>query len=46
MQLAVQLAAQLLPTQIGKRGDIVRDQRVVHEHIDSAPTPFGFLEHR
>jgi hypothetical protein len=45
MQLSVQLAAELLPAQVGERGDILRDQCVVHEHVDPAP-PIGFLEHR
>jgi hypothetical protein len=46
MQLSVQLAAELLPAQVGERGDIVRDQCVVHEHVDPTPPPIGFLEHR
>ena len=45
MQLAVQLAAELLPAQIGERGDIKGDQCVVHEHVDPAPPLFGFADH-
>jgi len=46
MQFSVQLAAELLQAQVGERGDILRDQCVVHEHVDPAPPPIGFLEHR
>ena len=45
MQLSVQLAAELLPAQIGERGDIKWDQCVVYEHVDPAPPPFGFVDH-
>ena len=45
MQLSVQLAAELLPAQIGERGDIVRDQCVVHEYVDPAPPLVGFVDH-
>jgi len=46
MQLSFQLAAELLPGQIGERGDIERDQCVVHHRVDPAPPPFGFVHHR
>ncbi len=41
VQLAVELAAKLLPTQIGERRDRERDEGVVHDHVDSAPSSFG-----
>jgi hypothetical protein len=44
-QLAVQLAAELLPAQLGERGDDKRRQRVVHEHVRPTPPPIDFIDH-
>ena len=46
VQLAVQLAAQLLPIQLSERGDLVGDQGVVHQHIDPPPTTLSLREQR
>jgi hypothetical protein len=45
MHFSVQLAAELLPGQVGERGDDIRRQRVVHEHVRPAPPPIDFIEH-
>src|SRR6476646_8555686 len=45
-QFTVQFAAELLPTQIGERSDVKRNQSVVYEHIDPAPPLFDLADHR
>ena len=44
-QLSVQLAAQLFPGQLGERGDGIRYQRVVHEHVHATPPLIDFAHH-
>jgi hypothetical protein len=44
-QLAVQLAAELFPGQLGERGDGKRDQRVVHHHVHAIPPLIDFVHH-